>query len=141
METGNVIKEYRKLRNMTQEELAAALLVTPQAVSRWKTGISYPDITMIPEIVKVLGVSADELLGCDNAVQDAGKEQTSMLDYQELVASVQVLEVIKKEYPQIKVIMLSAVCGEAIVKESMELGADAFVAKPFQAGSLLERIS
>lgn len=141
METGNVIKEYRKLRNMTQEELAAALLVTPQAVSRWKTGISYPDITMIPEIVKALGVSADELLGCDNAAQDAGKEQTSMLDYQELVASVQVLEVIKKEYPQIKVIMLSAICGEAVVKDAMELGADGFVAKPFQASSLLERIS
>ena len=60
MEIGNVIKKYRILKNMTQEELGAALLVTPQAVSRWETGISYPDISMIPEIVKVLGVSADK---------------------------------------------------------------------------------
>ena len=92
MEIGNVIKEYRKLRNMTQEELAAALLVTPQAVSRWETGLSYPDIAMIPEIVKVLGVSADKLLGCDNAAEDAGKEQAHMLDYRELVASVQEMD-------------------------------------------------
>lgn len=231
METGNVIKEYRKLRNMTQEELAAVLLVTPQAVSRWETGVSYPDIAMIPEIVKVLGVSADKLLGCDNAAQDAGKEQGVTPEYQELLAAVQgieekmlnqsqidsifdyvpqpeqtpkmvlviddsdfmrmivtdmlshehhrvlqaasgeeglkmlkgencgvpvdvcvldinmpgmnglqALKLIKKEYPQIKVIMLSAVCSEAVVKEAMDLGADGFVAKPFQAGSLLERI-
>lgn len=222
METGSVIREYRKLRNMTQEELAAALLVTPQAVSRWETGISYPDIAMIPEIVKVLGVSADQLLGCDNAVREAGKKQVPMAEYQESnllnqsqidsifdyvphrdaitktilivddsdfmrmmvtdmlahehhrilqaasgeeglkilkgetcgvpvdvcvldikmpgMNGLQVLEVIKKEYPQIKVIMLSAACGEQIVKEALERGADGFVAKPFQAGSLLERI-
>lgn len=40
MEIGNVIKEYRIKKNMTQEELGAALLVTPQAVSRWETGVS-----------------------------------------------------------------------------------------------------
>lgn len=41
MEVGNVIKEYRLQKNMTQEELGAALLVTPQAVSRWETGVSH----------------------------------------------------------------------------------------------------
>ncbi len=63
MEIGNVIKEYRTLKGMTQEELAQALSVTPQAVSRWELGVSYPDIAMVPGIVRVLGVSADELLG------------------------------------------------------------------------------
>lgn len=52
----------------------------------------------------------------------------------------EVLERIKKDYPHPKVIMLSAMCTEEIVRKSMELGADAFVAKPFQAGTLLERI-
>lgn len=88
MEVGNVIREYRLLKNMTQEELAAALLVTPQAVSRWDTGVSYPDIAMIPEIVRVLGVSADTLLGCDNPV--AGKNR--VMAYSELVAPIQEMQ-------------------------------------------------
>lgn len=89
MEIGNVIRGYRLLKNMTQEELGAALIVTPQAVSRWETGVSYPDIAMIPEIVKVLGVSADTLLGCDNPASDKDGEQPPVLDYSTLVASVQ----------------------------------------------------
>lgn len=52
----------------------------------------------------------------------------------------EVFEKIKKDYPYLKVIMLSALCTEEIVKKALELGADGFVAKPFQASSLLERI-
>lgn len=233
METGNVIKKYRTLRNMTQEELAAVLLVTPQAVSRWETGVSYPDIAMIPEIVKVLKVSADELLGCCglDTTEENAKAEAPELDYPSLVASVreiegkmlnqsqidsifdyvprpvptsklvlivddadfmrmmltdilgrehhrvlqaksgeecleilkgetcgipvdvcildikmpgmnglEVLEAIKWDYPGLKVIMLSAMCTEEVVKKALALGADGFVAKPFQAGALTERI-
>lgn len=229
MEIGNVIKEYRTLKGMTQEELAQALSVTPQAVSRWELGVSYPDIAMVPGIVRVLRVSADELLGCAGPGRKG--EPAAGLDYPELVKSVQdiqdsllnqsqidsifdyvpqpvageklvlviddadfmrmmltdmlshehhkvlqasgggegleilkgrtcgipvdvcildinmpgmngleVLERIKKGYPHLKVIMLSAMCTEEIVRKSMELGADSFVAKPFQACILLERI-
>ncbi len=227
MEMGNVIKEYRLLRNMTQEELGAALLVTSQAVSRWETGVSYPDIAMIPEIVKVLGVSADQLFGCGSSASNKG----GMMAYSELVATVQglqdrllnqsqidsifddvpqqrlgeklvlviddadfmrmmvtdmlssqhhkvlqassgeqgleilegrtngipvdvcildirlpgmngleVLERIRRDYPDLKVIMLSAMRTEEIVKKALELGAASFVAKPFQACTLIERI-
>lgn len=44
---GEVIKKYRTDKNITQEEMAAALHVTPQAVSRWETGISYPPQDMM----------------------------------------------------------------------------------------------
>ena len=37
MEIGNVVREYRLLKNMTQEKLGVALIVTPQAVSRWES--------------------------------------------------------------------------------------------------------
>lgn len=60
---GDVIKCKRQKKNMTQAELAERLNITPQAVSRWEMGVSYPDIAMIPLLSKELGVSADELLG------------------------------------------------------------------------------
>lgn len=41
------IKTHRTLHNLTQEALAEKLNVTPQAVSRWETGVSYPDIKVI----------------------------------------------------------------------------------------------
>ena len=41
MVIGEVIKKHRLAKNITQEEMANALIVTPQAVSRWETGVSY----------------------------------------------------------------------------------------------------
>lgn len=66
MVIGEIIRKCRTERKITQEEMATALHVTPQAVSRWETGISYPDIAMIPQISKYLDVSADRLLGCSD---------------------------------------------------------------------------
>ena len=63
MNIGEVIKRKRQKRNITQAELAEQLGVTPQAVSRWEMGVSYPDIAMAPAISEALWVSADELLG------------------------------------------------------------------------------
>ncbi len=60
---GSRIAALRRKKNMTQEELAAALGVTPQAVSKWENDLSCPDITLLPQLSKLLGVSVDELLG------------------------------------------------------------------------------
>ncbi len=63
MNIGEIIKQKRQKRNITQTELAELLHITPQAVSRWEMNISYPDITIIPKISEILCVTADELLG------------------------------------------------------------------------------
>ena len=71
---GEVIKKYRLAKHITQEEMANILNVTPQAVSRWETGVSYPDVAMIPLISKCLNVSADKLLGFENGESSDSKE-------------------------------------------------------------------
>lgn len=219
MNIGEVIKNERQKKNMTQAELAARLNVTPQAVSRWEMGISYPDIVMMPKISEVLWASADELLGIkpwtfkDNEKSDedrkeyqepplcqsevdsifdyvpdplsgegkrvlivddadfmrmmlrkilAGKGHTVLearngqecLDILESEAvDVCVLDIvmpvmdgiaalrrIKAEHPGIKTVMLSALSKESCVRQALQLGADAFVVKPFQEMCLIERI-
>ena len=60
---GNNIRTFRRRDKKTQEALAEALGVTSQAVSRWESGGSYPDMSLIPSIANFFGVSIDELFG------------------------------------------------------------------------------
>ncbi len=60
---GNIISQYRQNQKMTQEEFAARLGVTPQAVSKWERGNGLPDITLVGDICRLLHISADLLLG------------------------------------------------------------------------------
>ncbi|MDE5747108.1 MAG: response regulator [Acetatifactor sp.] len=214
MNIGEEIKNKRPKRNMTQAELAEALKVTPQAVSRWEMGVSYPDIAMIPKISEVLQVSADELLGIksfnesqepreDNystvlnqdqadsifdyvpvpitgeskkvlVIDDAdfmrmmledilthqghsvlqakdGQEGLDILHNEAVdvcvldicmsgMDGIEVLRIIKEEHPELKVVMLSALSQERNVRQALQLGADAFVVKPFQPQCLIDRV-
>ena len=63
MSFGSVLKELRKENNMTQEQLAQKLSISPQAVSRWETGFAMPDISLIVPIAEIFAVSTDVLLG------------------------------------------------------------------------------
>ena len=58
---GNNIKRLRLESNMTQRELADSLNISIQAVSKWETARSYPDVSMLPPLSKLLSVSIDEL--------------------------------------------------------------------------------
>lgn len=63
METiGKRIAKYRKEKGMTQEDLAARMGVSGQAVSKWETDASCPDISLLPQLCSVLGITTDELL-------------------------------------------------------------------------------
>lgn len=227
MNIGEVIKCKRQKRKITQAELAALLNVTPQAVSRWEMGISYPDIAMIPKISNALWVTADELLGIKptswgqelklpdsessntdrkfgegvdvflNQIQvdsifnyvpvpvsgeskrvlitdDAdfmrmiledilmkhghtvlqarnGQECLDILQKETVdvcvldivmpvMHGIEALKKIKEMQPELRVVMLSALAQESNVRRALQLGADSFVAKPFQAQCLVERI-
>ncbi len=60
---GAIVKKLRTENNMTQDTLATAMGVTPQAISRWESGGGYPDIELLPLLADFFKVSTDELLG------------------------------------------------------------------------------
>ena len=75
---GRRIARLRLARTATQERLAKELNVSPQAVSKWENDINYPDISLLPDLVRFLGVSVDELLsGASASTQESVAAQES----------------------------------------------------------------
>ena len=70
MQIGETIRKYRKERNMTQEEMAKRLGVTPPAVNKWENGNSYPDIMLLAPIARLLDISVDTLLSFRGELTD-----------------------------------------------------------------------
>ena len=62
MTIGKRIGLLRKEKGLTQEELAHHMGVSPQAVSKWENDQTCPDISALPKLSKLLGVTVDELL-------------------------------------------------------------------------------
>jgi len=61
MEIGKKIKALRLQKEMTQEELAAKLNISSQAISKWENNVTMPDIQLLPRLSVILGVTIDEL--------------------------------------------------------------------------------
>lgn len=68
---GRRIARLRLEHGMTQERLARELGVTAQAVSKWENDLSAPDIMLLPELARTLGVTVDALLGAGEPVSGA----------------------------------------------------------------------
>ena len=62
MTLGKRIAMLRRRKELKQEELANMLDITAQAVSKWENDQTCPDISLLPELARILGVSVDELL-------------------------------------------------------------------------------
>lgn len=61
---GMFVAELRKEKGFTQKELAARLMISDKAVSKWETGQSCPDISLLVPLAEVLNVTVTELLEC-----------------------------------------------------------------------------
>ena len=86
---GRRIARLRLARSATQERLAKELNVSPQAVSKWENDINYPDISLLPDLARFLGVSVDELLsGASASTQEsvAAQESTAEKSTAEVVS-------------------------------------------------------
>lgn len=71
--TGALIAQRRKALGMTQKQLAERLLISDKAVSKWENGASYPEVTLLPPLAQILGITVDELLA--GAVREDGQSQ------------------------------------------------------------------
>lgn len=64
---GHRISSLRKEKGITQKELAERLCVTDKSVSKWETGVHFPDIAIIEKLAYELGITSSELLGFEQA--------------------------------------------------------------------------
>lgn len=69
MTIGKRIAALRREKNLKQDDLAQMLEVSPQAVSKWENDQTCPDISLLPKLAKILGVSVDELLSDKQELQ------------------------------------------------------------------------
>lgn len=72
---GENLKKQRKLKELTQDQLANILGVSFQAVSKWERGEGYPDIEMLPTIAEFFGITIDELMGMKEIQDNADAEK------------------------------------------------------------------
>lgn len=72
-------KQPRRNAQTAQEEISVALGVSPQAVSRWETGATSPDIEMLPIIAEYFSVSMEELLGVEESKRKAKAQEYKTL--------------------------------------------------------------
>lgn len=73
--SGRFIAQLRREQGLTQKELAEKLFISDKAVSKWETGVSIPDTSLLVPLSKILGISVTELLLCER-----GADSTDMDD-------------------------------------------------------------
>ena len=75
LEFGKNLKKLRRERDLTQDELAQALNLSVQAISRYETGAAYPDIEMLPVMAGFFGTTVDVLLGVSAEMREKRKDE------------------------------------------------------------------
>lgn len=104
MKLGRILIENRHKKGITQDELASHIGVSKGAVSKWETGSSLPDISLLPQLASYFDISIDELIGYQPQMEkeDIRKlyirlsKDFSVLPFDEVLA--ECLEIIKKYY-------------------------------------------
>ena len=91
---GEKIRLLRKKNDVTQDKLADHLGVTPQAVSRWESGVCYPDMNYLPGIADYFSVTMDELL-CYTGAQKSAKVQEYLEEVEHLLDRDRVTEALE----------------------------------------------
>ena len=95
---GQKIRELRKKADLTQDRLAEMLGVTAQAVSKWEVGSASPDLSLIAPLCRLLGCSADELLGIGTAAEVPAEWEADPVKRKILITACYILEAERNEF-------------------------------------------
>ena len=112
------IRRLRREKGLTQEALAQAIGVTPQAISKWETGQTMPDITLLLPLSKELGIVVDLLLGGDRRKELEERFQKAIPFGEELTLLVS-LDALK-EFPDDETFRYRRACDEKTLGERAE---------------------
>lgn len=118
------LKRLRQGCGLTQEQLAERLGVSFQSVSRWETGLSYPDIEMIPEIAAFFEVSTDVLMGVEKATMEQNlardKKILRMDEFETMEERLAFIEELHRKYPHDAEILVDLVYALSGYRERSE---------------------
>lgn len=107
---GAFIRDIRKESGLTQEQLAEALGVSQRSISRWETGKTMPDYSLLPNICEVLGITVAELLEAERIEGDSvSKKQVSIMA-QNMVSLVESKKMIRNIVGAILSVVITVVC-------------------------------
>ena len=113
MEIGSIIMKKRKELGITQQVLAKKLHVSNQAVSKWENGMTCPEISLLPAIAKVFGMSVDSLLGYQSPIlSDYEKRYQEKGYYWGIKPNDLCYEILKLKPPIKPLKVLDVGCGE-----------------------------
>ena len=100
MKLGQTIAKLRKQNNMTQAEVAEALHISYQAVSKWERDESLPDITLLQSIAELFQVSVDKLLGTSCEMNEDESMKTYQIKDEDAQQEInqQITEIVNKEF-------------------------------------------
>lgn len=76
---GAFVAQLRKEQGMTQKNLAEKLYISDKAISKWETGVSIPDVSLLIPLSELLGITVTELLQCRRGAEDMDPSQVEQL--------------------------------------------------------------
>ena len=128
---GRMIAAKRKELGITQMELADKMGVTDKAVSKWERSLSYPDISSLPKLAEILGMSVDELMqvkpNSENRLPKQSVQDVVSLTFKAIClamgVAVVVLSILGQISTQSAVVLLGiglACAGISLIKKSEE---------------------
>ena len=132
-QVGNIIKDYRLKRKLTQKQLAELLFVEETTVSRWECGLGYPNTSLFDQISGVLGVPLTVLLGDDT--YNVQRKKRNIFIIQALITFfclvLLTLVIVKNDFSSDKMfrIVISILASASLVGLLVLLGLDIFKKK------------